>query len=69
MVRLAYLSPDVLEWLVISRDPPSVSVNELIEITYLPWAKQTERVFDGRPSTRAWATNRTKAAGQVFPLR
>jgi len=46
MVRLAYLSPDVLERLVISRDPPSVSVNELIDATYLPWAKQMGRVFD-----------------------
>ena len=52
MVRLAYLSPNVLEQLVISRDPPSVSANELIEVTYLPWAKQTERVFDGRPYAR-----------------
>ena len=48
MIRLAYLSPDVLERLVISRDPPSVSVNELIDATYLPWAKQMGRVFDGR---------------------
>jgi hypothetical protein len=56
-MRLAYLSPEVLEQMVISRDPRSVSVNELIEVTYLPWVKQTERVFDGRPSTRAWATN------------
>jgi hypothetical protein len=45
MVRLAYLSPEVLERLVISRDPPSVSVNELIEATYLPWAGQMGRVF------------------------
>lgn len=45
MVRLAYLSPDVLERLVISRDPPSVSVNELIEATYLPWAEQATKVF------------------------
>jgi hypothetical protein len=45
MLRLAYLSPDVLERLVISRDPPSVSVNELIEATYLPWAGQYLRVF------------------------
>jgi hypothetical protein len=45
MVRLAYLSPDVLERLVISRDPPSVSVKELIEVTYLPWAEQMVRVF------------------------
>ena len=46
MVRLAYLSPDVLERLVISRDPPSVSVNDLIEATYLPWGEQIGRVFD-----------------------
>ncbi len=39
-MRLAYLSPDVLERLVISRDPPSVSVNALIESTYEPWAEQ-----------------------------
>lgn len=36
IMRLAYLSPDVLERLVISRDPPSLSVNDLIEATYLP---------------------------------
>ena len=52
-MRLAYLSPDVLERLVISRDPPSVSVNELIDATYMPWAKQMGRVFDGR-----WTTTR-----------
>jgi hypothetical protein len=45
MVRLAYLSPDVLERLVISRDPPSVSVNALIEATYLPWGEQQAFVF------------------------
>ncbi len=55
MMRLAYLSPDVLERLVISRDPPSVSVNELIDTTYMPWAEQMGRVFDGR-----WTTTRIK---------
>jgi hypothetical protein len=45
MVRLAYLSPAVLERLVISRDPPSVSVNELIDATYLPWAGHMGRAF------------------------
>lgn len=45
MVRLAYLSPDVLERLVVSRDPPSVSVSELIEATYLPWSEQVAVVF------------------------
>ncbi len=48
MVRLAYLSPDVLERLVISRDPPSVSVTQLIDTTYMPWAEQMGRVFEGR---------------------
>lgn len=46
VMRLAYLSPDVLVWLVIKRDPPSVSVNELIEATYLPWSEQIARVFE-----------------------
>ncbi len=45
MVRLAYLSPDVLERLMISRDPPSVSVNDFIEATYLPWAHRMALVF------------------------
>ena len=53
VMRLAYLSPGVLERLVISRDPPSVSVNELIDATYMPWAEQMGRVFDGR-----WTTSR-----------
>lgn len=46
MVRLAYLSPDVLERLVISRDPPSVSVNDLIGATYLPWVEQIGQTFN-----------------------
>ena len=45
IVRLAYLSPDVLERLVISRDPPSVSVIDLIEAVNLPWSEQTRYVF------------------------
>jgi len=45
MVRLTYLSPDVLERLVILRDPPSVSVIGLIEAVNLPWAEQMEAVF------------------------
>jgi hypothetical protein len=46
-MRLAYLSPDVLERLVIRREPPAISVLELIQATYLPWARQAERVFQG----------------------
>ena len=42
---MAYLSPDVLERLVVLRAPPSVSVNDLGKVTLLPWAEQVERVF------------------------
>ena len=45
MMRLAYLSPDVLERLVISRDPPSVSVHDLIDTTYPPWVEQIRKVL------------------------
>lgn len=44
-MRLAFLSPDVLERLLISRDPPSVSVIDIIEATYLRWADQMKRIF------------------------
>lgn len=47
IMRLAYLSPDVLKRLLLWRVPPSVSVNDLIKVSYLPWAEQMERVFDG----------------------
>lgn len=44
-VRLAYLSPEVLERLVTRRERPAISIMELIVTTYLPWARQPERVF------------------------
>ena len=44
-MRLAYLSPDVLERLVIRREPPAVSVNGLVDATYLPWEEQAGWVF------------------------
>ena len=47
MVRLAYLSPDVLERLLLRREPPSATIKQMIEATYLPWAEQMGRVFDG----------------------
>ena len=47
MMRLAYLSPDVLERLLLTRDPPSVSLIDLIEAVNLPWSEQMGRVFDG----------------------
>lgn len=47
ILRLAYLSPDVLERLLLWRDPPSVSVIDLIKVSYLPWTEQMGRVFEG----------------------
>jgi len=44
-MRLAYLSPDVLERLVLQREPPGTSVAELIDATYLTWAQQELSVF------------------------
>ncbi len=44
-MRLAYLSPEVLERLVVRREPPAISLAELIDATYLPWARQTKLVF------------------------
>jgi len=32
--------------LVLWRVPPAVSLNELIELTYLPWVQQTAKVFN-----------------------
>jgi hypothetical protein len=44
-MRLAYLSPEVLERLLVRREPPAVTVNDLMAVTYLPWAAQLKSVF------------------------
>lgn len=44
-MRLAYLSPEVLLRLLQWREPPAVTVNDLIGVTYLPWAVQMVEVF------------------------
>jgi hypothetical protein len=46
IMRLAYLSPDVLERLLLWREPPSATLLQLVEATYLPWPEQMGRVFD-----------------------
>ena len=46
MIRLAYLSPNVLETLVITRKPPALSLNDLMAVAELPWFEQTKRVFE-----------------------
>ena len=44
-MRLPYLSPDVLERLLHRREPPAVTVNDLIGVIYLTWEKQPTRVL------------------------
>ena len=46
MMRLAYLSPEVLDHLVIRRVPPALSLNDLVTVADRPWAEQMERVFE-----------------------
>ena len=45
MMRLAYLSPEVLERLVTQREPAALSLNDLVTVTDLPWPEQAEVVF------------------------
>lgn len=46
MMRLAYLSPEVLERLVIRRMPSALSMNDLVAVANRPWAEQMDKVFD-----------------------
>lgn len=48
-LRLAYLSAEVLERLVVMRQPPNVSWNDLVRTSYLPWTGQAERVWSSGP--------------------
>jgi len=45
MMRLAYLSPEVLDHLVIRRLTPALSLNDLVAVTDRPWAEQIAVVF------------------------
>jgi hypothetical protein len=46
MIRLAWLSPAVLEKLVLARCSPSLSIKDMIAATELPWGEQEMAVFD-----------------------
>lgn len=46
MMRLAFLSPEVLEQLVISRVPPALSINDLMAVAERQWSEQMVAVFD-----------------------
>jgi hypothetical protein len=45
LLRLAYLSPDVLQMLVTERRPCAVSIEALAKAVTLPWAEQVDAVF------------------------
>ena len=45
MLRLAYLSPAILERLLVERVAPTVSVKDLAAVAELPWAEQEVAVF------------------------
>jgi len=47
MMRLTYLSPEVLEHLVIRRVPPALSLIDLVAVADRPWAEQLNIVFEG----------------------
>lgn len=47
LTRLAWLAPEVLERLVIHREPCAITIYELCLIASLPWEEQVERVFEG----------------------
>ncbi len=46
MMRIAYLSPEVLEHLVIRRVPPALSLIDLVAVAGRPWAEQMDMVFE-----------------------
>lgn len=45
MMRLTYLSPEVIDHLVTRRVPPALSLNDLVAVADRPWAEQLQRVF------------------------
>jgi hypothetical protein len=51
-MRLAYLSPAVLEHLVIRRMPPALSLNDLVAVANRPWAEQMGAVLGGEETPR-----------------
>ena len=46
VIRLAWLSPTVLERLVLRREPTVLSIFDLCGVAEMPWAEQPEKVFD-----------------------
>ena len=48
-VRLAYMSPQLIQYMVLARLPSPLSLSELIALTLLPWKTQSEEMFIDPP--------------------
>lgn len=46
LLRLAWLAPEVLERLVVHREPSTISIYDLCFVASFPWDEQPRRVFD-----------------------
>jgi hypothetical protein len=46
IMQLAYLSPEVIDELVVSRTKPAVTLNELIYFASMPWLFQRNMAFN-----------------------
>jgi hypothetical protein len=44
-MRLAYLSPEVLERMLVGREPPAATWNDLVKAASAPWSQQQEPIF------------------------
>ena len=58
IMQLAYLSPDVIDELVVSRTKPSVTLNDLIYFSSMPWRFQKQSVFDDFSRAGAFDSDR-----------
>ncbi|MGE0255499.1 MAG: hypothetical protein AB7N54_04880 [Alphaproteobacteria bacterium] len=47
ILQLAYLSPDVLEKLLVHRRPSALSIRDLAAVAERPWVEQERAVFAG----------------------
>ena len=45
-MRLAYLSPEVLERILVERESPAATWKDLVEVASAPWNRQQELAFD-----------------------
>lgn len=65
-IRLAYLSPQVLQDLLLARVPTALSLPDLIASTLLPWKTQSKNDIDSALPRRAGENSRISVLSQHF---